>query len=102
MEYKFGKIVCPPKRYECTQDGPEKGALETLAEEVKQLREDVRGMRLDAKKCSMKSTKVNTTVQGKAEDIHGGSVPLETLIVLEGSLSGKEYGCAKTMDSIRT
>ncbi len=38
----------------------------TLAAEVRQLRNDVRGMRLDAKKVSVKSAKVNTTVQEKS------------------------------------
>ncbi len=69
--------------------------METLAAEVRQLRNDVRGIRLDAKKVSVKSTKVNTTVQEKVEDIHGGSVPLETLMVLEGSLNGKRVRVLK-------
>ncbi len=63
--------------------------METLPAEVRQLRNDARGIRLYAKNVSVKSTKVNTTVQEKVEDIHGGSVPLETLMVLEGSLNGK-------------
>ncbi len=52
-------------------------------------------MRLDAKKASVKSTKVNTTVQEKVEDIHSGSVPLETLMVLEGSFNGKRVRVLK-------
>ncbi len=46
-------------------------------------------MKLDAKNASVKSTNVNTTAIGKFEDIHGGRVPLDTLMLLEGSLDGK-------------
>ncbi len=60
-----------------------------LATEVRQLCDGVRGMRLYKKKASVKSTKGNTTGQENGGDIHGGSVPLETLMVLEGSLNGK-------------
>ncbi len=48
---------------------------------------------------------MNTTGQGKVEDMHGGSVPLETRIELEGSLNVKRVrlikddGCNTNVES---
>ncbi len=83
------------KEINCTPDGPEKSALENFAAEVLQLPIDVRGMRLDAKKVSLKSVKLNATVEEKDDEIHGGNVRLETLIVLEGSLNEKRVRVLK-------
>ncbi len=44
------KLVGPPKRNDCTPQGPEKRSLETLVAEVRQLSNEVRGTKLDRKR----------------------------------------------------
>ncbi len=63
--------------------------LENIAAEVRQFPNYVRDMRRDGKEVSLKSRKVNTRAQEKGKDVHNGSLPLETLMVVEGSLNGK-------------
>jgi len=79
----------------CTQGGPEVSAMGNLAADVRQLQDELRGLRLDVKKVLSEAAEVNTTIRSHDEDSTEGLIPVEPLLVLDGDLNGKRVRVLK-------
>ena len=71
-------------------------AVETLSDALVKLRNEVRSLRQDVKKSLSANAETNTTIRAKSEDIPiEGPIPMNDLMVLDGSLEGKRVRVLK-------